>query len=121
MLLALDASANAILSFGSIGQDAEWASAEEEDDRKAISAGFVESRHKRRGNTWPQVKSGPAAPKPGEASTYEIDWDLDPGILANVTDRRNPAIAPTAKFPKLLRIAIFHEGLFLPLKRPARG
>lgn len=36
-------------------------------------------------------------------------------------DRRNPAIAPTAKLPKLLRIAILHDGLLLPFEKANFG
>ena len=117
VLMSLDASANAILSFGKIGKDAEWALGSTGGDNKLVSAGFVESNSKRYGNSWPRVTMSPAAPKPADPSTYEIDWDLDPGTLAGVIDRRNPAIAPTAKFPKLFRIAILYDGLLLPFEK----
>jgi hypothetical protein len=117
VLMALDASANAILSFGMLGKDAEWTSEAEGENKTPASAGFVEAQHRRPGNSTPRVTIGPAAPAPGDGSTYEIDWDLDPGTLAGVIDRRNPTIAPTAKFPKVFRIAILHDGLLLPFEK----
>jgi flagellar biosynthesis GTPase FlhF len=117
VLMALDASANAILSFGRIGKDAEWAPGSSGLDNKKVSAGFIEAESKRYGNSWPRVTMGPAAPKPGDPSTYEIEWDLDPSTLAGVIDRRNPAIPPTAKFPKIFRIAILYDGIKLPFEK----
>lgn len=46
VLMAMDASANTILSFGTIGNDAAWTSGGEDNDKRTISAGFVESEHK---------------------------------------------------------------------------
>ncbi|MET4233941.1 hypothetical protein ACVWXN_010173 [Bradyrhizobium sp. i1.4.4] len=57
------------------------------------------------------------SPSPGTEFTYAISWDLDPSTLAGVVDRRNPEIAPTAKLPKVFKIAILNGGLLLPFQK----
>ncbi|WP_342724209.1 hypothetical protein AAFG07_34845 [Bradyrhizobium sp. B097] len=114
VLMSLDASSNAILSFGSIGKDAEWAS---NTGDKIPSAGFAGESPKRNGDSLPQVVHPGKSPSPGTEFTYAISWDLDPGTLAGVVDRRNPEIAPTAKLPKVFKIAILNGGLVLPFQK----
>lgn len=115
VLVALDASANAILSFGTIGDDVTWS---DSSGKALLSAGFVEPDGRRQeGNSTPQVSAHLAADRDAGVSNYAIDWDLDPGTLANVIDRGNATIPSTANLPKLLKVAIFYNVDFLPFDK----
>jgi hypothetical protein len=111
VLIALDTSANAILSFGAIGARTSW---QENRDRASLSAGFATSQGMRPGNSTPHVTADLAA---NGASTYVVDWDLDPITLANAVDRRNEAIPPTAKLPPTLKVVIFYDMGLLPFRQ----
>ncbi|MER9121301.1 hypothetical protein NKH93_32950 [Mesorhizobium sp. M0954] len=114
VLVALDASPNAILSFGAIGSGVTWKS---NSSARALSSGFLGFYGVREGNSTPRVTADLATMRDVGVSTYAIDWDLDPGTLASVIDRRNAAIPPTANLPKLLKVAIFHDIRVLPFEQ----
>jgi hypothetical protein len=50
-------------------------------------------------------------------SNYAVGWDLDPATLPRSLSRKNPGIAPTAKLPQVLKIAIFYDVNTLPFQR----
>jgi hypothetical protein len=116
VLIPLDESQNAILSFGEIGTGASWY---ESGDGASISAGFATSSHRgaRTGNSTPKVTAGLAPSRDFGMSNYAIDWDLDPATLANAIDRKNMAILPTAKLPGILKVAIFYDVRVLPFQQ----
>jgi hypothetical protein len=112
VVIPLDESQNAVLSFGEIGKETTWAK-----NRKGalISAGFVMSNEKerRKGNSSPAV----TAEDGDGTSNYKIDWSLDPATLARAMDKRNTAIAATAKLPSVLKVAIFYDAKMLPFEQ----
>jgi hypothetical protein len=117
VLFPLDVSQSAILSFGKIDNEVHWSHDDSWDDGgDSISAGFVHSGNARRRYSYPSVTYEDYNSKTG-VSTYAIDWDLNPTTLANVIDRRNVAITPTARLPQTLQIAIFYDARDLPFER----
>lgn len=110
VLIALDDSENAILSFGQIHNDIGWFKNQGE---PSISAGFLDSRGFQVGNSSPSVSSKLAANQRG-TSSYAVNWELDPVTLAKSLNRKNPAIPPTAKLPQTLKVAILYEVNRLP-------
>jgi hypothetical protein len=115
VLIPLDESANAILSFGAIAADTTWY---QDHERTAISAGFIKTSRKerRKGNSIPAFSSD-LSPGTSGLSSYDLHWSLDPSTLWNVIDRRNTAIVPTAKLPKTLKVTIFHDARVLPFEQ----
>jgi hypothetical protein len=116
VLIPLDDSQNAILSFGQIDTDTSWY---EDRGMSSISAGFVKSLDRRTqvGNSTPMVTTRLATNPNRGISNYAIDWDLDPATLSNVIDRKNTAIQPTAKLPRILKVAILYDVRVLPFQR----
>lgn len=110
VLIALDDSENAILSFGQIRNDVAWFNKEGE---PSISAGFLSSQGFQVGNSIPSVLSSLAANRRGRSS-YMVNWNLDPDTLAKSVNRRNAAIPPTAKLPQTLKVAIFYDVTMIP-------
>ena len=110
VLIALDDSENAILSFGQIGADADWFN---DEGPPSISAGFLNGQGFPEGNSIPFVLSQLAAKRRGKSS-YAVNWNLDPVTLAKSLNRRNPDIPPTAKLPQTLKVAIFYDVDRLP-------
>jgi len=112
VVIPLDESQNAVLSFGEIGKETTWSKNRE---GALISAGFVMSRdnERRKGNSTPAV----TAEDGDDTSKYTIDWALDPATLAYAVDKRNAAIATTAKLPSVLKIAIFYDAKVLPFQK----
>jgi hypothetical protein len=107
VLIPLDESKNAIMSFGDLGSAPDWS-----DDRgdALLSAGFSLPFMEgvRTGDTWPQ-SSAELSPKQGHGmSHYAIDWALDPVTLANATDRRRADVPSTGKLPRVLRVVILY-------------
>jgi len=100
---------NAVLSFGRIGDNASWShgsnrsTAPERDDSQD---------HK----SLPSAKVHLATKRNGELSVYGVDWALDPVSLANSMSRGNVAITPTARLPKILRLAILYDIKDLPFE-----
>jgi hypothetical protein len=104
VLIPLDDSRNAILSFGSIGNGASWTG-----DAKGatLSSGFEPGGA-------PGVEGNLAKDKPGGSSTYAIRWGVSPLALASAVNRANPAIPSTAKLPKMLKITMLYGTGSLP-------
>lgn len=78
VLIALDDSENAILSFGQIGNGVGWF---KDQGEPSISAGFLNSQGFPEGNSIPAVLSSLAANRRGRSS-YAVNWNLDPVTLA---------------------------------------
>lgn len=115
VLVPLDDSRNAILSFGEIGTRVSWFKASE---ASALSAGFYTShlrKEPRRGSSIPRVSTTLSKTVEG-TSTYRINWDLDPATLAGSIDRMNSAVQSTTKLPTALKIAVFFDMGTLPFK-----
>jgi len=115
VLIPLDDSQNAILSFGQIGSGVSWY---QRGEATAPSAGFKTSslqKEPRPGESIPHASTN-LAPTGGGVSTYSIDWSLDPATLANSIDRVNPNVSSTAKLPRVLMIAIFYNIRTLPFR-----
>jgi len=113
VLIPLDESQNAILSFGHIS-GSEWY---EDRGGSSLSDGFLLDEGSRSGNSTVHVAANLAgSPKRG-ISNYSIYWDLDPSTLANAYDRKNTAIAPMAKLPRILKVAIFYDVKVLPFQQ----
>ena len=118
VLMPLDESPNAILSFGEIGTGVQW---HRKRPNSAAPAGFAAlDNTARTGNSTPHVR---AELKPGKngASTYTVAWTLDPVTLANAIDRVNTAIAPTARLPRRFKIALLSEVVDLPFEQNSFG
>jgi hypothetical protein len=113
VLMPLDESENAILSFGKIDSDISWFKG---DGESLISAGFLDGRGFKAGNSTPSVVTNLATnPKRG-TSSYVVHWDLDPNTLAKSINRRNLHIPPTAKLPRIFKVAILHTMKILPFR-----
>ena len=115
VLIPLDDSLNAILSLGQIDRKVDWYLSGQ---ANALSAGFATSslrKKPRQGSSIPHV-STKLAPTASGASSYTINWALDPTTLANSIDRMNAAVPSTAKLPRVLKIAVFYDMQILPFK-----
>jgi hypothetical protein len=112
VVMPLDESQNAVISFGEIGKETSWY---ENRDGTLISAGFIMSADKgrRKGNSTPTV----IAEDSGGTPSYAVDWKLDPATLAYAIDKRNAAIATTGKLPAILKVAIFYDARVLPFQQ----
>jgi len=113
VLMPLDDSQNAILSFGEIGPGVSWHPSSE---AASLSAGFRNSRLAkplRSGSSVPEASEELAAVRT-KTSSYQISWNLDPSTLANSIDRMNAGVASTAKMPSKLKVAIFYDMRALP-------
>lgn len=110
-LVALDSSSNAVLSFGSIPDGVDWIG---KDKKATMSGGFVTVANGRAANSTPRVHITDGVKA---ASTYSIEWDLDPSTLANAIDRNNGSIAPTAKLPATLKVALFYNVKRVPFRQ----
>jgi len=115
VLIPLDESENAILSFGEINSEVSWSTNEE--DESSISAGFLGDGGFQVGNSTPSVTSHLAANGQRGTSRYAVHWYLDPTTLAKSINRRNPNIPATAKLPRSLKIAILYDANTLPFQR----
>jgi hypothetical protein len=115
VLMPLDESRNAVLSFGRVEPEVTWYDGGEP---FALSSGSTTSKlqkEARSGKTIPSASTTLGKSKTDE-SKYCISWDLDPLTLANSVDRINSAILPTAKLPELFKIALFYEIRTLPFR-----
>jgi hypothetical protein len=111
VLISLDESQNAILSFGEIGGGVSWF---KNQGKPSLSAGFLDGRGLPVGNSTPSVTTHLAKSGRRSFSTYRVHWELDPTTLAKSIDRTNAQIPPTAKLPRILKIAILHNVKMLP-------
>jgi hypothetical protein len=113
-LIPLDESQNAILSFGEIGSETTWY-----DDHAGamISGGFTLSPGRRKGVSTPHVTTDLTEDGDLGTSNYSIDWYLDPATLVNAIDKRNTAIASTAKLHGTLKVAILYDTKVLPFQQ----
>lgn len=111
VLISLDESQNAILSFGEIDRAVEWSNNE---GNRAISAGFLGNNGFAVGNSTPALVSHLAKSPRRGMSRYAVHWNLDPTTLAKSIDRRNPDVPSTAKLPRILQVAILHSTTMLP-------
>lgn len=114
VLIPLDESQNAILSFGQIDTDISWAN--ETAGGKSLSAGFLGSRGFQVGNSTPSVTTQ-LATRANRMSNYLISWDLDSATLKTAIDRKNADIQPTAKLPAILKVVIFYDVTMLPFQK----
>jgi hypothetical protein len=107
VLIPLDDSQNAILSFGEVPSDALA------DDRgKPVAAGESSVRQGDGGSTpWVTTKE-----RRGRLANFGIEWDLDPATLAAEVSRRNAHIAPTASLPQRLGVILLHDIRQLPVQ-----
>jgi len=114
VLIPLDESQNAILSFGQIAPDVSWSNETAGD--KALSSGFLGSRGFQVGNSTPSVTPN-LAKRANGVSNYLISWDLDSATLKTAIDRKNSDIQPTAKLPAVLKVVIFYDVTMLPFQK----
>ena len=116
-IIPLDDARNTVLSFGYIDGEAE---PEGSDGSAKLSAGFAPINDysglgtTRRGKSWPW---GGFASGDTTSSTYELGWKLDPVTLKNSMDQAVQDIHATAKFPRVLKIAIFYDAGPLPFEK----
>jgi len=111
VLIALDESQNAILSFGYVKPGARWRGAEV---GAKLSSGFQPLNDNARGGASTPRSSVSLAKEDRGLSKYEIDWDLDPDTLPRAIDRKNVNLASTAKLPTTLKVLIFDDANDLP-------
>jgi hypothetical protein len=111
-IIQLDEAENTVLSFGEIDPAVEWWG--ESDDSAKLSAGFAPVN----GNTRPG-RSSPSVGFQGDKPnvSYELSWALDPITLKNSIDRVVEEIHPTAKLPRIIKIALLHDGTVLPFQK----
>jgi hypothetical protein len=110
VLLPLDDSQNAVLSFGSIGDGSQWHTT---GDAK-LSSGFAPlDNAARASDSTPAVE----AVLSKDRSRYTIDWDLDPVTLAGAIGRTNQAIAATANLPRTLIVAVLYDMDLIPFMK----
>jgi hypothetical protein len=109
VLIPLDESNNAILSFAHVSSEVEWdlspPNAQAERD-PLVNLDWAQSV--------PRVK--PMRHAKAGISTYEIHWTLDPAALRTAIQRLNPDIPSMGRLPKTLRMAIFYDIACLPFR-----
>jgi hypothetical protein len=118
VLISLDDSRNAILSFGQIDRKIDWDPYFTHIESAPVSAGFstsmvLFSKPTRMQNSLPSADVSLSKTRAG-GSRYSIEWDMDPVTLANSIDKLNPAIPSTANVPKRLMVAILYDMGELP-------
>jgi hypothetical protein len=113
VLVALDASPNAVLSFGSIGSDVNWLDGAAKQGTRP-SAGFVQPDGSLVEGLTPSVDAQLASSREAGTSNYTITWNLDPSVLADSIARINKSVPVTGNLPKVLEVAIFHDFSELP-------
>ncbi|MDX6614850.1 MAG: hypothetical protein QOD75_4036 [Blastocatellia bacterium] len=116
VLIPLDESQNAILSFGYIANETSWY---KDQGEPPLSAGFPTRLDPgaRDGNSTPRVSTNLAAKPDRGMSNYAINWTLDSATLWNAIDRKNTEVRPTAKLPTILKVAIFYDVSVLPFQK----
>jgi len=112
VLIPLDDSQNAILSFGWIDPQVSWHAG----NTSTLSAGFIGSGPARRGSSVPYASEDLFSSRT-KIPTYSVNWSLDPTTLANSIDKMNSAVLTTAKMPGTLRVAIFYDMRTLPFSK----
>jgi hypothetical protein len=108
-ILPLDDSANTVLSFGRLENEAQWYDSK---SKFQLSTGFLPiNSNARPGNSVPHLQ---VDLNDHGASNYRLTWDLDPVTLENAINRGVEHIRATGKLPPKLEFAIFTGDEILP-------
>lgn len=113
VLVPMDESKSAILSFGNVDGALPWSRNTPDAGGRGItglSAGFRTTfggNGVRPGASYPKVSNDAGDRK--QTPYYSIDWNLDPRTLTNSLSTVNRNAAPIANLPKILKIAILYD------------
>jgi|GEM_PF-3376203 len=110
VLFPLDDDANSVLPFGFLDSAKPWLNHQPDASNNRVNPSIEIGSHIERGNSdlqnWPELGQN--------GSSVIVKWRLDPATFAKSFDRQNGFVAPTAKPPGTLRVAILFDINGLP-------